>query len=220
MKQTLKHLRRVGAIAAAAAAAGLLLVSGPAPAQQPGKIKIGLMLPYTGTLRRAGQRDHQRVQARDRGERRQARRARDRVLHRRRRVGSGQGARKRQQADQARPGRRAGRHRPLGRGAGHGQGRPRHQHAAHHPQRRRRRDHRPAVRGQRVPHVVLELAAGHRDGQGDGRAEEEDGGHAHLEVRGGRRVGRRLQGGVRGGRRQGDQGTVPAVPAGRVPVAS
>ena len=40
MKQTLKHLRRVGAITAAAAAAGLLLISGPATAQQPGKIKI------------------------------------------------------------------------------------------------------------------------------------------------------------------------------------
>ena len=38
MKQTLNHLRRVGAIAAAAVAAGLLLVSGPASAQQPGKI--------------------------------------------------------------------------------------------------------------------------------------------------------------------------------------
>ncbi len=54
MKQTLKHLRRVGAIAAAAAAAGLLLVSGPVPAQQPGKIKIGLMLPYTGTYAALG----------------------------------------------------------------------------------------------------------------------------------------------------------------------
>ena len=81
-------------------------------------------------------------------------------------------------------------------------------------------DHRAAVRGQHLPHVVLELAAGHRDGQGDGRAEEEDGGHDHLEVRGRRRVGRRLQGGVRGGRRQGGQGAVAAVPAGRVPGAA
>jgi branched-chain amino acid transport system substrate-binding protein len=54
MKQTLKHLRRVGAIAAAATAAGLLLISGPASAQQPGKIKIGLMLPYTGTFAALG----------------------------------------------------------------------------------------------------------------------------------------------------------------------
>ena len=56
--------------------------------------------------------------------------------------------------------------------------------------------------------VVLQLAAGHRDGQGDGRAEEEDRGHDHVEVRGGRGVDRRLQGGVRGGRRQDRQGAV------------
>ena len=54
MKRTLKHLRRVGAIAAAAAAAGLLLTAGPAPAQPQGKIKIGLMLPYTGTYAALG----------------------------------------------------------------------------------------------------------------------------------------------------------------------
>ena len=220
MKRTLQYLRRVGAIAAAAAAAGLLLSSGPALAQPQGKIKVGLMLPYTGTFAALGNAITNGVQARDRRERRQARRPRDRVLHRRRRVRSGQGARERQQADQARPGRRAGRHRALGRGARDGQGRARQQHAADHPQRRRRRHHRAAVRRQRVPHVVLELAAGHRDGQGDGRAEEEDGGHAHLEVRGRRRIDRRLQGDVRGGRRQGDQGAVAAVPAGRVPVAT
>ena len=34
--------------------------------------------------------------------------------------------------------------------------------------------------------VVLELAVRHRDGQGDGRADEEDGGHDDLEVRRGR----------------------------------
>ena len=54
MKPTLKNLRRFGAIAAAAAAAGLLLTSGPAPAQPQGKIKIGLMLPYTGTFAALG----------------------------------------------------------------------------------------------------------------------------------------------------------------------
>ena len=54
MKPTLKQLRRVGAIAAVAAAAGLLLTSGPAPAQAQGKIKVGLMLPYTGTFAALG----------------------------------------------------------------------------------------------------------------------------------------------------------------------
>src|SRR5437764_5655886 len=52
MKPTLKNLRRFGAVAAAAA--GLLLTSGLAPAQPQGKIKIGLMLPYTGTYAALG----------------------------------------------------------------------------------------------------------------------------------------------------------------------
>jgi branched-chain amino acid transport system substrate-binding protein len=54
MKRTLNHLRRVGAIAAVAAAAGLLLQAGTALAQQQGKIKVGLMLPYTGTYAALG----------------------------------------------------------------------------------------------------------------------------------------------------------------------
>ena len=54
MKRTLNHLRRVGAIAAMAAAAGLLLQAGTALAQQQGKIKVGLMLPYTGTYAALG----------------------------------------------------------------------------------------------------------------------------------------------------------------------
>ena len=45
-------------------------------------------------------------------------------------------------------------------------------------------------------------------GQGDGRAEEEDRGHHHLEVCRGRGVDRRLQGSVREGRRQGGEGIV------------
>jgi len=54
MKRTLNILRRVGAIAAVAAAAGLLLQAGTALAQQQGKIKVGLMLPYTGTFAALG----------------------------------------------------------------------------------------------------------------------------------------------------------------------
>ncbi len=53
MMRTLNCLRRVGAIAAAAAAVGLLLPAGVAFGQQ-GKIKIGLMLPYTGTFAALG----------------------------------------------------------------------------------------------------------------------------------------------------------------------
>ena len=53
MKATCNTLRRCGAIAAAAIAAGLLLSGGAALAQQP-KIKVGLMLPYTGTFAALG----------------------------------------------------------------------------------------------------------------------------------------------------------------------
>ncbi|MDH5245371.1 MAG: ABC transporter permease, partial [Betaproteobacteria bacterium] len=31
-----------------------MLIAGPAPAQQPAKIKVGLMLPYTGTFAALG----------------------------------------------------------------------------------------------------------------------------------------------------------------------
>ena len=57
MKQSGQFVRRIGAVAAVAvtmvATAGLLLGAGPALAQQ-GKIKIGLMLPYTGTYAALG----------------------------------------------------------------------------------------------------------------------------------------------------------------------
>ena len=39
------------------------------------------------------------------------------------------------------------------------------QHAADHPERRRRRDHRADVRAEHRPQLVLELAAGLRDGR-------------------------------------------------------
>ena len=48
------------------------------------------------------------------------------------------------------------------------------QHAARHPERRRRRGHRADVRAEHLPQLVLELAAGLRDGQGrrpEGRQE-------------------------------------------------
>ena len=46
-------LRRLGVLAAAFAA-GALLAAGPALSQQPGKLKVGLMLPYTGTYAALG----------------------------------------------------------------------------------------------------------------------------------------------------------------------
>src|SRR5262245_5301074 len=47
------NLRRAGAIVAAFAA-GALLAAGPALSQQQGKLKVGLMLPYTGTYAALG----------------------------------------------------------------------------------------------------------------------------------------------------------------------
>ncbi len=65
---------------AGATAAGTLLPTGIASAQQ-GKIKVGLMLPSTGTFAQLGACHHQRFQAGGRRTRRQARRARDRILY-------------------------------------------------------------------------------------------------------------------------------------------
>ena len=49
----IRSLRRLSAFAAAFAA-GALLAVGPALSQQPGKLKVGLMLPYTGTYAALG----------------------------------------------------------------------------------------------------------------------------------------------------------------------
>jgi len=54
MKRIPNHLRHVGAIATAVVAAAALLFAGMAPAQPAGKIKVGLMLPYTGTFAALG----------------------------------------------------------------------------------------------------------------------------------------------------------------------
>jgi branched-chain amino acid transport system substrate-binding protein len=54
MKKTQNSFRRVGAILAAFAVAGVLLPAGTTLAQQQGKLKIGLMLPYTGTYAALG----------------------------------------------------------------------------------------------------------------------------------------------------------------------
>ncbi len=52
MRVTLEFMRRMGVVAAAALAVGTLLPAAPALAQ--GKVKIGLMLPYTGTYAALG----------------------------------------------------------------------------------------------------------------------------------------------------------------------
>jgi branched-chain amino acid transport system substrate-binding protein len=82
MKQSKASLRRTGAVAAASIAAAALLMSAePALAQQ-GKIKVGMMLPYTGTYAALGTAITNGFKLAIAEKRRQARRARDRILHR------------------------------------------------------------------------------------------------------------------------------------------
>ena len=52
--KSIGSLRRIGAITAAVMAAGALLAASPALSQQQGKLKVGLMLPYTGTYAALG----------------------------------------------------------------------------------------------------------------------------------------------------------------------
>ncbi len=70
-------------------------------------------------------------------------------------------------------------------------------------ERRRRRDHRPDVRCQHRAQLVLELAAGLRDGRGRGAEGRQAGDDDHLELRRRRRVDEGLHRGSREGRRQG-----------------
>ena len=100
-------LRRIGAIAAAVMAAGALLAASPALSQQQGKLKVGLMLPYTGTYAALGNAitNGFKLAVEENGGKLGG--PRDRVLRRRRRVRSGEGAREREQAHQARQRRRA-----------------------------------------------------------------------------------------------------------------
>ena len=190
---------------AAAALAALALTWSAAVAAQgtSAPIKIGLMLPYSGTYAGARQRDRERLQALRPGAGRQARRARDPVLQGRRRVRAAEGDRQRQQADQARQRRRPRRHRALGRRAGDGQGGQGQQHAARHPERRRRRDHRADVRRQHRAQLVLELAAGLRDGRRRRPEGRQAGDDDHLELRRRRRVDQGLHRRPREERRQG-----------------
>ena len=83
----------------------------------------------------------------------------------------------------------------------------------------RRRD-RTAVRAEHLPHLVRQRPDQLSDGQGARRARREERRHADLEVRGGRRERRRLQGCVHQGRRQDRQGADAAVPERRVPAAA
>ena len=77
------------------------------------------------------------------------------------------------------------------------QRRARQRHAADRAERRRRRGHRADVRAQHLPQLLLELAAGLRRWTGRGREGSQERRDHHLEVRGRRRDGAGIQGRVR-----------------------
>lgn len=54
MNDDSRFARRIRGFLSAFAAAALAAHAGPVPAQQPGKLKVGLMLPYTGTYAALG----------------------------------------------------------------------------------------------------------------------------------------------------------------------
>ena len=156
-----------------------------------------------GHVRQARREHHLRHRDADRREGRQARRPRDPVHQARRQVQARERAAERRPSRQARQGRRADRHGPLGRADGHPQGRVRERHADHRAQRRQRRGDAQAVRQERVPHLVHELAAGLRHGR---RGRQEGASRrrvGHLGLRRRRRKRRGLQGRLREGRRPG-----------------
>ena len=169
-------------------AAALVVASA---ASGPGaSLKVDLMLPATGTYAALGTRHRERLQALRRtasGAASWAPRDRVRQVDDER---SRQGHRQRQQADQARQRRRAGRHGALRRGDGDGL--------------RSRRDTgtlllvpnagADAVTGPMcAPNIfrssVQQLAAGLRDGRGGGQEGPQERRHHHLEVRRRRRIG-------------------------------
>ena len=147
------------------------------------------MLPYTGTY--AGSASRSRTDSSWRPGAAGNWAAARSTYQGRRRIRAGEGDRQHQPADHTRQGRRRRRHRALGRRRGDDPregGRP-----AHHSERRRPRD-RAALRAEHLPHVVLELAVGLRDGRRAGQGRQA-GGDALLEVRRRRGVREGLQDG-------------------------
>ena len=166
-------------------------------ARRRSKVQVGLMLPYTGTFAQLGVAIENGL--RWRSTRRAASSAAARSSASRwttnpsrpRRTENANRLVKRDKVDVL------DRHRALGRAMGMAKVAREATRAAADPERRRRRGTGAAVRAQRVPHLVLQLAAGARAGQGDGRAGHKTRRVHHLEVRGRRRVVRRLQGRLR-----------------------
>ena len=192
----------------------------PMPAiAQGAPLKVGLMLPYSGTFAKLGKfvDDGFRLYVEQQGGKLGGRPVIVRAG--RRRVEAGGGHRQHEPPRRPREGRCRGRHRPLRRRHGDGESRPRHQHHAGHSERRRQRGDRPDVLTPHLPHLVLELAAVLPDGQGDVRRRPPQCRDHHLALCGRHTDGRCLQGGLHQGWRQDRRGSGCAVPRSRVPGA-
>ena len=109
----------------------------------------------------------------------------------------------RRSSGQARPRRRAHRHRAFGRADGHSQGGDGERHADHRAERRQRRGHAQPVRQERVPHLLHQLAAGLRHGRGRGKKGDKKAVWVTWDYAAGTESGRWLQGGLREGWRPG-----------------
>ena len=77
---------------------------------------------------------------------------------------------------------------------------------------------RAPVRAERVPLVLRQRAGRRGDGQGDARRRPQEGRHRDVEICGRRRKRERLQEGLHGRRRRGAEGHRPALPRRRIPV--
>ena len=93
------------------------------------------------------------------------------------------------------------------------QDRARDRHAAASSPTRARCGHRRHVRAEYFSHVVQQLAARLSDGQSAGRPRHQEGRHPHLELRRRHRIDQRLQGRLHQGGRQGGEGTVLPFPS-------
>ena len=157
-------ISRRAMIGGGAASVAATLPTGWAIAQAK-PLKVGLMLPYSGTFAKLGEnityaiemliaekggklggREIQIIKLDDESKPENAPQNADRLVKRDRR-------------------RRADRHRPLGRADGHPQGGAGQRHADHRAQRRQRGGDAQAVRQERVPLLLHELAAGLRHGR-------------------------------------------------------
>ncbi len=162
MIQTALSRRRLLALAGAGATSLSLPFARPAFAQAK-PIKVGLLLPYSGTYAQLGEAITRAMELYVKQQGGTLAGRADHLRQARRRVRAAQGARADHQAGPGREGRRAGRHRAFRRRHGDEQDRPRGRHPDHHSQRGRQRSHPRAVRQEHLPHLVRQQPGRPRD---------------------------------------------------------